>query len=93
MYLKGLLIIGVILYGSLSQQRLPDFMYSLFKKPYFQFIMYLGIAFLATKDIHVAFIIALLFGIIGYQFNQRQINEAFLEGLANEGFQVEGFEI
>jgi hypothetical protein len=85
-WIFGLLTMILILYGSLSQQTLPDFMYKLFDNPVFSFLMFGLIAFIGTKDLLVSFIVALIYALIMHNLSQRKITDGFLEGLRNEGF-------
>jgi hypothetical protein len=85
-YVVGALTLVLILYGSLAQQTLPDFMYRLFDNRLFTFLMFTAIAFLGTQDITVAFVVALLFGVVMHNLSQKKITEAFMSGLRNEGF-------
>lgn len=85
-YLLGILTLILILYGSFSQQTLPNFMYQLLDNPFFNFIIYLIIAFVGTQDIKSAFVVALIYAVLMHNFNQKKINEAFISGLKNEGF-------
>ena len=85
-WVLGALTLVLILYGSMAQQTLPDFMYQLFDNRLFTFLMFLSIAFIGTQDITAAFIVALIFGVLMHNFNQKKITEAFLSGLRNEGF-------
>ena len=80
-YIVGLLTIILILYGSLAKQTLPDFMYRLFDNRIFTFIMFASISFIGTQDTTVAFIVALIFGVLMHNLNQKKINEAFLSGI------------
>lgn len=88
-YILGALTLLLILYGSLAQQTLPTFMYQLFDNRLFTFIIFLLIALLGTQDIRVAFVVALIYGVLMHNFSQKKITEAFLSGLKKEGF--EGF--
>lgn len=85
-YVLGAVTLFLILYGSLAQQTLPDQMYRLFDNGVFTTFMFLVIAFIGTQDIKVAFVVALIYGLMMHNFSQKKINEAFLSGLRNEGF-------
>ncbi len=85
-WILGLITMILILYGSLAQQTLPTFMYKLFDNRLFTFFMFLSIAFAGTQDFRVAFVIALIFGVLMHNFSQKKITEAFLSGLKREGF-------
>lgn len=84
-YVYGSLTLFLVLYGSLAQQTLPDFMYRLFDNRLFTFIMFASIAFIGTQDSTVAFIVALLFGVVMHNLNQKKINESFLSAINHEG--------
>ena len=88
-YILGALTLILLLYGSLAQQTLPDFMYRLFDNRLFTFIIFLLIGLIGTQDFRVAFVMALIYGVLMHNFSQKKITEAFLNGLKNEGF--EGF--
>lgn len=85
-WVLGIVTMVLILYGSLAQQTLPDFMYKLFDNRLFTFLMFLAIAFIGTQDFKVAFVVALIYAVAMHNFSQKKINEAFLSGLKNEGF-------
>ena len=85
-YILGSLTLVLILYGSMAQQTLPNFMYTLFDNRLFTFVIFLAIALLGTQDFKVAFIVALIYGVLMHNFSQKKITEAFLSGLRNEGF-------
>lgn len=85
-YVLGAVTMILILYGSLAQQTLPNFMYKLFDNRLFTMLMFLAIAFIGTQDFKVAFVVALIYGVMMHNFSQKKINEAFLSGLRNEGF-------
>ena len=89
-YLFGGLTLLLLLYGSLAQQTLPDFMYKLFDNRLFTFLIFFAISLIGTQDYRVAFVVALIFGVLMHNFSQRKITEAFLNGLKNEGFESFG---
>lgn len=85
-WILGIFTLVLIVYGSLAQQTLPDFMYRLFDNRIFTFIIFGLIAFLGTQDWKVAFVVALIYGVLMHNMSQKKITEAFLSGLKNEGF-------
>lgn len=85
-WVLGIVTLLLVAYGSMAQQTLPDFMYRIFDNTIFQFIIFAAIAFLGTQDWKVAFVVALIFGVIMHNLNQKKITEAFLSGLRREGF-------
>lgn len=89
-YVLGALTAFLLLYGSLAQQTLPDFMYRLFDNRLFTSLIFFAIALISSQDYRVAFIVALIFGLLMHNFSQKKITEAFINGLKNEGF--EGFD-
>lgn len=89
-YVLGALTLFLLIYGSLAQQTLPDFMYKLFDNRIFTFLIFFAISLIGSQDYKVAFVIALIYGLMMHNFSQKKITEAFLSGLKNEGF--EGFE-
>ena len=76
-YVFGFLAMILILYGSLAQQTLPDFMYKLFDNKLFTFLILLSITIIGTQDWYVALLVALIFGIIMHRLNQNKIKETF----------------
>ena len=48
---------------------------------FFRFLMFLSIAFIGTKDYQLSFIIALIYGVLMHNFNQKKINEQFISKL------------
>jgi len=89
-WVLGAVTLVLILYGSLAQQTLPTFMYKLFDNRIFGFLMFAAIAFIGTQDFRVAFVVALIYGVLMHNFSQKKITEAFLSGLRNEGFTDDG---
>ena len=85
-WVMGAATLILILYGSLAQQTLPHFMYQLLANPIFQFVMFGAIALIGTQDWMVAFVVALLYGVVMHNFSQKKITEAFLAGIRREGF-------
>lgn len=77
-WILGILTLILIVYGSLAQQTLPDFMYMLFDNKLFQFLMFALIAFIGTQDWQVAFVVALLYALLLHNWNQKKITEAFM---------------
>ena len=88
-YVLGALTLFLLIYGSMAQQTLPDFMYRLFDNRIFTFLMFFAISLIGSQDYKVAFVVSLIYGLLMHNFSQKKITEAFLNGLKNEGF--EGF--
>jgi hypothetical protein len=76
-YVLGFLTLILILYGSLAQQTLPKFMYNLFDNSLFIFLILLAITIIGTQDWYVAFLVALIFGVVMHRLNQTKIKETF----------------
>lgn len=87
-YLYGGLIMFLLLYGSFAQQTLPDFMYKLFDNRIFLFVIFFSVFLVGSQNYYLAFILALIFGVLMHNFNQKKITEAFLNGLKTEGFET-----
>jgi hypothetical protein len=87
-WILGLLTLILIVYGSLAQQTLPDFMYALFDNRLFQFLVFAAIAFVGTQDWQVAFVVALLYALLMHNWSQKKITETFLSQLRNPNMGV-----
>jgi hypothetical protein len=85
-YILGIVTLVLILYGSMAQQTLPEFMYKLFDNRIFTMMIFAAIAFIGTQDFTVAFVVALIYGVVMHNLSQKKITEAFLSGLRSEGF-------
>jgi hypothetical protein len=60
-YVSGAVKIFIILYAALAAPQLPAWMAKLFHRPLFQVLMFVLIAYTATKDIGVSLLLAVAF--------------------------------
>jgi len=92
-WVLGILTVVLFLYSSMAQQTLPSFMYTAFQNPFFNFVFFIAIVLVATAaDFRSAFVVALLYMLLQYQFTQKKITEHFYDSLRSEGFAGDGYE-
>jgi hypothetical protein len=78
MYVNAALTLFLILYASLVRPQLPDFLMRLFDNPVFRLLFLAGIAFMATRNIQAALLVAVAFTVTMSLLQEQKIVEGFL---------------
>lgn len=69
------LMVVLILFGIGTESRLPDVLFKLFDNKIFLFLFISSITLIGTQDWKIAFVIALIFGVIMHKSNQNKIEQ------------------
>ena len=83
-YVNAFLTIFVIVYVSLARPELPDFMMKLFDNPLFRLLVLIGIAFIGSRDIQSAILVAVTFTIIMNLLNEKKVVNGYSLGTRPE---------
>ena len=80
-YVSGFLTLFGILYISMARPALPVFMQELFEYVWFRFFVLVLTAYIATKNLKVALIVAIAFVVTLNLLNEQKIAEGFRNGI------------
>src|SRR3989338_4931639 len=80
-YVSGFLTLFGILYISMAPPALPVFMQELFEYVWFRFFVLVLTAYIATKNLKVALIVAIAFVVTLNLLNEQKIAEGFRNGI------------
>lgn len=77
-YVAGAIVVIAIFYGSLARPELPMAVHRLFDSPIFRFIILTLIAWVGSKNIQVALVIAIVFMITMNLLSEQKLSEGFV---------------
>jgi len=77
-YVNAALTLFLILYASLARPQLPDFLMRLFDSALFRLVFLTGLAFMATRNIQAALLVAVAFTVTMSLLQEQKMVEGFL---------------
>jgi len=77
-YVSAVLTLFLILYASLARPQLPNFMLNLFDNPLFRMLFLFGLAFMASRNVQVALLVAVAFTVTINLLSEQKMVEGFL---------------
>lgn len=80
-YFSGALTVFLVLYGSMARPQLPEFVATLFETAVFRLLVLALIAYISTKDLQVALLVAVAFTITMNLLGEQRVAEGFIAGI------------
>lgn len=80
-YFSGALTVFLVLYGGLAKPQLPEFIAVMFDHALFRLTVLALIAYISTKDLQVALLVAVAFTITMNLLNEQKVAEGFMAGI------------
>jgi hypothetical protein len=77
-YVNSFLTLFLIMYASLARPQLPNFLMDLFDNWAFRLVFMTGLAFLASRNIQAAILVAVAFTVTMNLLSEQKIVEGFL---------------
>jgi len=78
-YVSAVLTLFLILYASLARPQLPNFMLNLFDNPLFRMLFLFGLAFMASRNVQVALLVAVAFTVTMNLLSEQKMVDGFLD--------------
>lgn len=90
-YFSAVLTLFLVLYAAMARPQLPPFIASLFGSPLFRFVVFALIAYMSSKDLTVAVMVAVAFVVTMGLLHEQKVAEGFMAGI-QEGMIGDGTE-
>jgi len=77
-YVSAVLTLFLILYASMARPPLPNFLMNLFDNGLFRLLFLFGLAFMASRNIQVALLVAVAFTVMMNLLSEQKMVEGFM---------------